>query len=138
VKIFSAPTGAEVLLDEKVVGKTPGTVDLPCNVAAKLVFRKAPFVAQYRVITPTADGDNTARVALGRVQLSLKVSSSPAGAAITVNGKAAGVTPSSVKVSGFEALTIVLAKPGFEPYTERITPRTNGESVHGVLKRTRR
>jgi hypothetical protein len=138
VKVFSVPTGADVSIGEKVVGKTPGTVDLPCNVEAKLIFRKAPFLAQYRAVKPTVDGDNTARVVLVRAQLQLKVSSSPVGAAITINGKAAGVTPSSVRVNAFEPSTIVLAKPGFEPYSEKLTPKTNGETVHGVLKRAKR
>jgi hypothetical protein len=66
---------------------------------------------------------------------SLRVSSSPMGASITVNGKAMGATPTLIKLPGFEPATIVFAKDGFDPDTERVTPRQNNALVNAKLKK---
>ncbi len=135
VKVASFPAGAEVVVDEHVVAHTPGAIDLPCGVETKLWFRKPPLIAQTRVITPKAGVDAPVRVALAKVTFTVKVSSTPTGAAITVNGKAAGVTPSNVKLNAFEAATVVMTKAGYEPFSASITPKQNGQAVHGALKK---
>jgi PEGA domain len=135
VKVTSYPPGADVLVDNAVVAHTPGSIDLPCDVKTKLLFRKLPLIPQTHDVTPKADAETAVRIALVKMTFSLKVSSSPAGAAITVNGKPMGVTPSSVKLTGFEPATIVLTKNGFETYTDTTTPKTNAETFHATLKR---
>ena len=135
VNVVSVPSGAEVIVDGAVAGRTPAALELPCGVESKLLFRKPPLVAQTRTVTPKVGAETTLRAVLAKQVFSLKVSSTPAGAAITINGKASGVTPSNVKLPGFEAATVVMTKAGFEPYTEKITPKQNAETVHGALKR---
>ena len=54
---------------------------------------------------------------------SVKVTSTPAGATITAGGKSMGVTPTTIKLPGFEPTSITLTKPGFAPETSRVTPK---------------
>ena len=76
----------------------------------------------------------TALVKLGVTMFSLKVTSTPSGATITIAGKSAGVTPTTVKVpSGVS--TITLSKPGYAPDTEKVTAKANGQSHHVTLKK---
>ncbi len=135
VNVVSVPSGADVVVGGAVAGHTPAALELPCGVESKLVFRKAPLVSQTRTVTPKNGAETTLRAVLVKQVFSLKVSSTPAGAAITINGKASGVTPSNVKLPGFEPATVVMTKAGFESYTEKITPKQNAETVHGTLKR---
>jgi len=137
VEVTSVPTGADVYLAKTKLGTTPGTFDLPCGAPSTLSLKKPKFLATDKTFTPSADKPTKVVVKLGKTMLSLKVTSSPSGATITINGKSAGVTPATVKVAGFEANTITLSKPGFAKDTQRVTPKNNGQAHHVVLKKGR-
>jgi hypothetical protein len=133
--ITSQPPGAEIVIDDaSVLGTTPQKVELPCGGPTNIVIRKARMVPATRVVTPTPEGVNV-RVALLRQTFLIKVSSTPAGATVTVNGKSLGVTPTTVKVPAFETSILALAKDGYAPETEKVTPKTSGTAVHSVLKK---
>jgi hypothetical protein len=133
--VTSQPSGAEIVIDDtNVLGTTPQKIELPCGGPTELVIRKARMVAATRTVTPTPDGV-TVRVALAKLTFLVKVSSTPAGATVTVNGKQLGVTPTTVKVPAFEPSILAIAKDGYAPETEKVTPKTSGVAVHTVLQR---
>ncbi len=135
VSVSSVPAGAEIVMGKDVVGKTPVALTLPCGAETKLVIRKARFVAQTKTVTPKAEGGKPLKVSLARVTFSVKVSSTPPGASITVAGKSMGFTPTNVKLPAFESATLKLAKDGFAPETQKITPKQNNQTVHTALKK---
>ena len=135
VSVSSVPLGAEIVIGKTVVGTTPTALTLPCGTEAKLVLRKARFVSGTRVVTPKV-GTKPIKVALVKVTLSVKVSSTPPGASITVSGKPMGFTPTTVKLPAFEASTLKIAKDGFAAESQKITPKQNNQTVHATLKRT--
>jgi len=63
-------------------------------------------------VTPKAEGGKL-RVTLAKVTFSVKVSSTPPGASITVGSKPMGFTPTTVKLPAFEASTLKIVKDGF-------------------------
>ena len=134
VDIASTPPGAEIVQGKEVLGTTPAKLTLPCGVEAKLVLRKARFVSATRAVTPKAAGTKL-RVPLGKNMLSVKVTSSPPGATITLGGKSLGVTPAMIKLPAMEASTLVISKPGFSADTQKFTPKQNNQSVHVALKK---
>jgi hypothetical protein len=135
IDLTSAPDDAEIVLDQdRVAGRTPLKLELPCDRESKIVVRKHGYVATTKSVTASAAAQPVS-VALLRAVYQVKVSSSPAGATITVNGKSAGVTPTIVKVTPFEPTTIVMTKDGFSTETEKLTPKTNNQTVHITLKR---
>ena len=136
--VSSVPDGVDVSLDDgPTVAQTPARVQVPCGAKVKINFKKAPLQAQVRVVTGTSDDITVAKVTLAKAlgMVTLRVSSSPQGASITVNGKPMGATPTVVKVLGGESSTIVLAKDGYDPDTERVTPRANNQLVTAKLKK---
>jgi hypothetical protein len=135
VEVTSNPPGAEVVLDTTVLGVTPAQLPLPCDAPVKLLVRKATYVAQQRAVTPAHDGSDKLKIALVHVSYSVKVSSSPPGATITMNGKSLGTTPATIKLPAFEAATLMVAKDGFSTETEHVTPKTNNTTVHSILKK---
>jgi hypothetical protein len=135
--VSSQPAGADIVLDQTVVGTTPQRVPLPCGAPVELLIRKPRLTSVTRTVTPTPEGVPV-KVALPRQTFLVKVSSVPEGATITLNGKALGVTPTTVKVPGFESSALNLSKDGYETETEKVAPRTSGSTVHTVLKRLER
>lgn len=138
VAVASVPTGADVMLGKQKLGTTPGSFELPCGAESTLTLKKAKFLATSKTVTPSADKANKLTVKLGKTMFSIKVTSTPAGATITVGGKPAGVTPATVKVAGFEASTITISKSGFAPDTSKVTAKSNGQAHHVVLKKATR
>lgn len=135
--VTSAPAGAEIVHGKKVLGTTPAKVTLPCGVEVKLTIRKARLTPVTRPVTPTEDGAKV-KVVLVKVLFSVKVSSQPAGAKITVNGKPMGITPTTVRVNAFEPATIVLSKDGYVTDTLKVTPKQNNQALQTTLKKKRR
>jgi hypothetical protein len=135
VAVTTTPAGAEVSLDKTVLGTTPGTFALPCGVEAKLGIRKRTYMGVYKLVTPTAEGATLA-VKLAAALFSVKVTSVPAGATITVGGKPMGVTPTTIKVPAYAASSITISKDGFAPDTQKLTVKDNNVAHHVTLKKT--
>jgi len=137
-EVSSLPAGADIVLGQtNVIGTTPQRVALPCGAPIELLIRKPRLVAVTRVVTPTPEGV-AVKVALAKPTFLVKISSTPEGAAISLNGKPLGVTPTTVKVPAFESSTLNVTKDGYEPETEKVAPKANGGTVHTVLKRIER
>jgi hypothetical protein len=133
--VSSVPSGAEIVLDQAtVIGTTPQRVALPCGHPVELLVRKPRLVPSTHTITPTPEGASIQFV-LVRQTFLVKVSSTPAGATVTLGGKSLGVTPTMVKVPAFESSTLSIAKDGYETESETVAPRGNGTAVHSVLKK---
>jgi hypothetical protein len=138
VTIVSTPAGAQIGLENnEVLGTTPGTFDLPCDVETKLYFRKAKYFGVIKPVVANADGV-ALDIKLQKAVFSLKVTSTPAGATISIGGKPSGLTPSTIKVTAFEATTITIAKDGFAPDSQKVTPKQNNASHHVTLKKNGR
>ena len=134
VAVDSAPQGAEVWLDQSQLGVTPATVQLPCGVEAKLIFKKAHLGNLTRAVTPDASTPSvTVRFPTPIAMMSLTVTSSPPGATITVGGKVVGITPTTIRVPASGAM-LNLSKDGFTPDADRVSVKT-GSSIHVSLKR---
>jgi hypothetical protein len=139
VEINSAPPGAQIVSDgNAALGTTPATIDLPCGTDTKIWLKKSRYVSVAKVITPTPEGTKLDVIKLGRAMFSVKVTSAPSGATITVGGRSAGVTPSTIKLNAFETTHVTLTKDGFAPETEPVTPKANNATLHVALKRGKR
>ncbi len=135
VDVASVPTGAEIVIDKAtVLGTTPTKLELPCKLEVKLLIRKARYTAVQRAVTPTSQVAKV-RVTLTKPMFSVKVSSQPTGATITMNGKSMGVTPTTVKLPAFEPSTLSITKEGYGPDMQKITPKQNNQAVRSTLKK---
>ncbi|HEX5059471.1 MAG TPA: PEGA domain-containing protein [Kofleriaceae bacterium] len=134
VDVKSLPTGADIYVDSKKLGTTPDTIDLPCGTESKLSLKKKSFPNTLRAFTPTAGKANKLLIKLTRTLVSVKVTSTPAGATITAGGKSMGVTPTTIKLPQGEPTAITLSKPGYAKDTQKVSPRS-GASHHVTLKK---
>jgi hypothetical protein len=134
VDLVSSPAGAEVVHDKTVLGTTPLKLPLPCDVEARLVFRKARFANTAKSVKPTAKGVKV-RVSLSKPTVTVKVTSMPTGATITSGGKSLGVTPAMIKVPANESSTLVITKPSYATETKKLAPKQSNQSLHVTLKK---
>jgi len=131
VDVASTPYGAEIWLDEVQLGITPTTLDLPCGVAAKLEFRKAKLPSVVRDVTPGTDTSVSVKLAVpAAAMVSMRVTSNPPGATITMGGKVLGITPTTIHLPANGA-SLTLTKEGYATDVERVVPRPNG--AHNVV-----
>ncbi len=134
VEIDTVPKDVEIAIDNTTkIGTAPGTVRLPCGTEVKLYLRKPGFAGVIKSITPAADSAPL-KVVLLRAQFIVKVSSTPAGATITVAGKPVGITPTTVKLNGFDPVAIQIAKVGYVPQEQKVTPKNTVVHVKLVPK----
>jgi hypothetical protein len=137
VDLSTTPTAAEVAIDgDHIVGTTPVKLELPCGAETKLYIRKRGYIGAIKPVTPGPDAP-AVKVAMSHAIYSVKVSSSPAGATITVGGKSMGVTPTTVKLPAFETATLIMTKDGFSTEAQTLTPKTNNQTVHVTMKKKR-
>ena len=132
LKLNSDPSGAEVVNDKDVLGVTPFSIDVACDEPLLLKFRKAKWIGTSKTLKPTRKGVSfTARLA--KPALSIRVTSTPPGASVTVNGKPAGLTPATVKIAPGTATTIAVSKKGFVPAAKKHTAKASNELVNFSL-----
>jgi hypothetical protein len=134
VTIQSVPPQAELSIGTEVKGPTPQTMTLPCGTAVKVTLKKQRYQTTTRDVKPKANA-KPIRIALARTTFTVKVSSSPPGATVTLGGKTLGMTPTTVKVPAFEASTLKIAKDGYAPAMQKVTPKNNSSAVSVTLKR---
>ncbi|MBP9088839.1 MAG: PEGA domain-containing protein, partial [Kofleriaceae bacterium] len=136
LNLNSEPTGAEVVSDKLMLGVTPFSIDVACGQPLPLKFRKAKWISISKTLKPTRKGVSfTAR--LLKPALSIRVISTPPGANVTLNGKAAGVTPATIKLAPGAAATIAVVKKGFVPAVKKHTAKANNELVNFTLVKSR-
>lgn len=135
IDVVTSPA-AEIVIDRNVVGTAPQRIELPCGSEVKVTLRKNRYLSVTKSITPTEAGAKL-RATLTRQMFAVKVSSQPAGAAVSVNGKAQGVTPTTIKVPAFETSTITLTKDGYAPFSQRLAAKQNNQALQAQLTRRR-
>jgi hypothetical protein len=134
VSFNSKPEGADIVIARKKRGRTPMTLNLPCK-KTQVAFARSHYAPDTKSVSPKKGTTTKVAVKLERPQFTIKVTSTPSGAAVTVKGKSVGKTPVTVKVDGFESISVKVAKPGFQAKTTSVTAKKNGTSVKVTLKR---
>ena len=122
-RIESDPTGATVMLDNRYKGLTPVWLTLEPGKEHSIVLTKPGFQTLEVARKLTAGGSAqelfTLRPTLGRVTFKI----SPTDAVIMANGRQVGQGSTTLDLPQVEH-KVVISKPGYEPFTTIITPRT--------------
>ncbi|MGQ0618448.1 MAG: PEGA domain-containing protein [Panacagrimonas sp.] len=115
VSIASRPGGAEILVDGAVVGRTPQTVEVGAG-AHELTLQRAGYQTwRDRFTVRAGEPLKLAEAKLVPASGNLRISSEPAGAAVTVNGEFRGQTPLSLSLAPGRSHRLRLSAPGHQP-----------------------
>ncbi|MEZ5596576.1 MAG: PEGA domain-containing protein [Pseudomonadales bacterium] len=100
VTVSSDPSGARVLIDGNDSGiVTPGVVPVPSGEREIAVTLDGYRTARQRIVVAARQADTLPPFQLVQADAALRITSSPAGAGITVNGKYMGQTPLDLELS---------------------------------------
>ncbi len=121
ISISSQPAGAEVLVDDIVIGQTPLTADV-LDGAHELSIRLDGYKAvQQPLLVEAGQPQTLAEFALDEADAVLRLASRPEGASVTVNGTFRGRTPLTLALEPGELSALRLFKDGYAAATRRIT-----------------
>ncbi|NND67777.1 MAG: PEGA domain-containing protein [Halioglobus sp.] len=121
VSVDSEPGGATVLLDGEPVGTTPATIEA-LQGERQLVLNLPEHAQWQRDLDVTAgESVDLGRITLQSAPAALHVTSTPAGANITVNGEFRGRSPLTLQLPPQELHRLTLSRPGYRRHTEQLT-----------------
>ena len=132
VEIKTRPDGAEVFIGDTRLGATPLKVVLPCGEHG-LELRRPRYSGVTKSIALEQGTLDKLELNLSRPEHRLRITSAPSGAEVTVNGRAAGSTPATVTVNGFEQARISVSLAGHKTWSTRIYVRDPTTSVSAKL-----
>lgn len=126
--VVSTPEGAEVLIAGVEVGATPWAGEVKSG-QHDLIIQLAGFVTEKRKIDAKPNREMEVSFALQRVPgpANVVVATEPVGAQVSVDGKAAGVSPITLQMQPGEH-DIEASKPGFKSVAQKISVENGGQA----------
>lgn len=134
VTVTSSPAGSMVSVDDQAFGPSPISIDGPC--AKRRIDVKHPrYALGTKWVALTPGKPSSVDLALARPTHTVTVTSNPSGATVSIAGRRAGTTPTSVKVMGFTGVTLTVEKKGFRTETQKLYSKSDGERLTVKLVR---
>lgn len=131
----SVPPGATVVVAGTPLGPTPLTVDVACAASAAAFKRDRYQTRTLALSLQPGPAPTEVHARLERPTFTVTLTSRPAGAKITVAGRAAGTTPAKIQVPAYDGALVDLALPGYRPERQRVAPTRNNQRVELRLRR---
>lgn len=129
VQLTTTPGGAEIRLGERVLGRTSGQVRVPRGdqlLTLKLGGYKA---RQQHVVVTRGSTHQLPPLILERADGLVEVRSSPADAAVSVDGQYRGQSPLELALAPGRSYAIAAFKPGYRPMQRSVVPQPNGDAI---------
>lgn len=135
VMVTSTPPGATILDGGERVGETPGRIEL-LGGRHELSVEKDGYKVWREAITVTAgEPQQLPEIVLVEADGILRILTTPAGAAVSVNGRYRGTTPAEVELTPGKPAKVTLSKPGYETVSRSVTlPGRRGETLRVALE----
>lgn len=122
VALRTTPAEAAVNVDGEFRGRTPLTLRLRPGKTHDITLTKPGYETATRKLSVEADSGRRLDVELKALYGEIEIASEPAGAEIRVDGKSAGTTPDTLKLTALEH-EIEIRRDGFAPQSRKLTPR---------------
>jgi len=131
----TTPSGANVTIDQKFVGKTPLKIPLPANMRHEVQISKAGYENAAQTVQVATGKEKTLAVKLKPMLGVIQFVVEPADARLIVDGKNRGTVPPTLNLLAVSH-QLEIQKPGYETYQTRITPRPGyPQEIKITLKR---
>jgi formylglycine-generating enzyme required for sulfatase activity len=120
--VQTQPSGANVTIGQKFVGKTPIRVQLSANTQHEIRISKAGYQKASRRVQVSTGKLKKLAVDLKPILGVIHFKVAPADAQLLVNGENRGAVPATLKLVAVSHL-LEIKKKGYKPFQTRITPR---------------
>jgi hypothetical protein len=127
IGISSVPYQTTISLDNRQAGVTPTTITGVTPGQHTIVLTKAGYEPYTQVVTVQAYKTTSVYAVLLQKPIvtaltgTLKIASTPLGAAVYLDNKRVGVTPCTISRVSTGEHTVLLIKAGYELYTQQVT-----------------
>ena len=132
LEIDTRPAGGVVTVGGQAIGTAPLRAQVKCGEATVRVTRTRYVPVEKQVVLTENEATKLSLMLL-RPKHRLKISSTPAGATVTVNGRRVGKTPISATVIGFQTSKIRIAKAGYKPVSRSFYSKKRSTRVQTRL-----
>ena len=122
LQLGSRPAGATVSIDGAFRGSTPVTVELASGTEHRVRLSKPGYRIAEQTVTLEPDAEQSLHIDLTAEHGIVFVTSRPADAGLTLDGKPAGTGTQRLRLTT-RAHTLTFSKPGFASQTVTLTPR---------------
>jgi len=116
------PSGANITIDEKFIGKTPLTVKISANSEHEIRISKSGYENATRRVKVASGKLEKMTVDLKPMMGIIRFAVEPADAQLVLDGKNKGKVPQQLELVAVSH-QVEIIKKGYKPYQTRITPR---------------
>lgn len=132
--VITQPEDARVYWGNREIGRTPiEGAAVPCG-QIEVAIRHDRYQPVVRTVEGIAGKRLVVSQRLFRPKSLLVINSTPRGAAVTVNGRNAGVTPARITVSRYESVDVKVSKAGYKPWSSNRYLREPDLSLQASLE----
>jgi formylglycine-generating enzyme required for sulfatase activity len=128
VSLSSVPNGAQIEVDGKPAGVTPGKIEMDSGIRRVQVSAPGLRVWTSSVVVNAGVAQNIGPIELGAADARVTVRSVPAGAQVTTGGSFRGLTPLTIDLSPGVSHAVSVARAGYAPWTREIFAEAGKES----------
>ncbi len=120
IKIATEPQGAEIIIDNKGIGRSPLIVTNLSMGKRRLIIKRDGYITKRAVLNLKGDEDEKLNINLSKAY-SVKFETAPPGALLTINNREAGETPVTVTQLKTGDYEIGVNLDGYIPVKKEIT-----------------
>ncbi|NNF16386.1 MAG: SUMF1/EgtB/PvdO family nonheme iron enzyme [Gammaproteobacteria bacterium] len=125
VQISTLPVTANVYVGETLVGHTPGTFEILAG-EHRLSLRAPGYKRWFKTLNLAAEQRlELTDIVMKKADGSITVSTTPAAAAISIDGRYYGLTPRTLKLPPGQSYTLAVTKVGYDKISETIKVASN-------------
>ena len=138
ISIRSLPTGANILIDGKLSGISPNTLEILEGEHTMILNKSGYKPFEQSLMVEASQSQFLDSIELSRLDSKLKVTTNPNGAAVNINSIYQGLSPVTVELPPLKPHIVEVSKPGYQTQIEEIILPTREEmqvnSVKDFLK----
>jgi hypothetical protein len=128
LSVVTRPPGAQVSVDGKPMGTTPLSAKVAPGKHEVSISKE-----RYTTIESKVEAPGKLSLELKRPPATLRVTSNPAGADVTVAGVPHGKTPASMKLPAYESYEVQITLPGARPWHKSVYLSHTSNEVSATL-----
>jgi hypothetical protein len=126
--VSTTPAGSIVSFDGRIMGPSPLTIHGACG-RHRLDVRHARYALGTKFATATEAKAATVEIPLARPTHTVAFTTIPSGATISIGGRRAGTSPTTIKVMGFQGMNVTFERKGFKKVTQKLYSKKDNERV---------
>lgn len=132
--VSTTPAGSIVSFDGRIMGPSPLTLHGACG-RHKLDVRHPRYALGTKWATATEAKPAKVEIPLARPTHTVAFTTIPSGATISIGGRRAGTSPTTIKVMGFQGMNVTFERKGFKKVTQKLYSKKDNERISVRLTR---